>query len=67
MTSLDLPTVTLPSPNRDDLVQAFTNALRIIESAKPSRQRSLAITQLEAAFLHAVLADAGIDSPVRMR
>lgn len=72
MSIKDLATVTvtdlaLPSPNRDAIVHAFINVLRIVESQKPSRQRSLAITQLEEAFFHAVLGDAGIDSPIRMR
>jgi hypothetical protein len=66
-TVVQLPTVAVPSPNRDAIVQAFTAALRIIESQKASRQRSLAVTCLEEAFMHAVFSDASIDSPVRMR
>ncbi len=50
-----------------ELEGAFSVALRLIEAQSPGRQRSLAITHLEDAFMHAMLGGMGIDSPIRMR
>ena len=57
----------LAGPNAEELVIAFKNVLRIIQEQPPSRQRQLAITSLEEAFMHAVFGDVGIDSPIKIR
>jgi hypothetical protein len=67
MSHLALVPETLAGPNAQALVIAFTNVLRIIQSQPPSRQRQLAITSLEEAFIHAVFGDVGIDSPIRTK
>ncbi len=55
------------APNLAALEAAFKATLALIEQQKPCRQRALTISALENAFFHAVLSDAGIDSPIRMK
>ncbi len=55
------------APNLRKLTETYDDALALITSLPPSRQRALAISALEESFFHACLSDAGVDSPIRMK
>ncbi len=57
----------IEAPNLTAIEAAFRAVLDLLEAQKPNRQRALALINLEEAYFHAVLSDAGISSPIRMK
>ena len=51
----------------EDLVLAYENARRLVDAMRTGTQKRLALEALETSFVHAVFADAQIESPIRMK